>query len=507
MPKSSLGKVFLVGAGPGDPGLISLRAVECLRIADVVLYDGLVNPLLLKHVHATAERTCRTKGPHGSFLNQDEINQRMIRAAEEGKTVVRLKGGDAYIFGHGWEEASALAEAGIPFEVVPGITAVTVASEYAGISLTHRQFTSSIAFVSGYEDPQKDETLIDYANLAEFSGTLVFYMGLHRLQGICEALISEGKPENTPACVISRATTPQQKTVVAPLGELAEKVSSQQLKAPSLILVGKNVAQREQLAWFEKRPLFGLRIGITRPLAQSEELIEKVWNLGARPILIPMIEILPPEDWQEVDRMLERLAEFDWLIFTSSNGVNYFLNRLWSCGFDSRKLANLKIAVVGQSTENALKEYRLRADVVPKDQRAEGLVDALASQVKNHQVLWVRGNHGREVLKDGFIAQGAHVEELTVYRNENCENLTPEHKKMLLDGEIDWIGLSSPAIARNFAKLLPDATFKLLGNKIRLATISPLTTSAAKQAGLTISTEAKNYCWDGILEAIRASSL
>ena len=323
------GKVYLVGAGPGDPGLVTKKGLECLAQADLVLYDGLVNPLILLYTHARAERTNRTDGPAGRVLEQHEINERLIAAAHEGKTVVRLKGGDPFVFGRGGEEAAALARAQVPFEVVPGVTAAVAASAYAGISLTHRDFASAVAFITGHEDPQKPWATLDYKALAAFPGTLVFYMGLHRLGAIAESLIAAGKPARTLAAVVSRGTTPAQKTIVATLADLADKARAAALHAPSMIIIGECVRQRETIGWFEKKPLFGKRILVARPAGQATKIVARLLELGAQPILAPTIDIQPPDDWTAVDRILERLDEFDWLIFTSVNGVNSLLDRLW----------------------------------------------------------------------------------------------------------------------------------------------------------------------------------
>ncbi|MEQ9067892.1 MAG: uroporphyrinogen-III C-methyltransferase, partial [Gimesia chilikensis] len=340
------GKVYLVGAGPGDPGLITLKGIECLQKADLILYDGLVNPLILQHVSTEVERTCRVSEgcKNRRVLQQDEINQRLISAALEGKTVVRLKGGDPFIFGRGSEEAAALRNAGIEFEVVPGITAATAAAGYAGISVTHRAHASAVALITGHEDPTKPDSALDYDVLAKFPGTLVFYMGLHKLERIVESLIQAGKAEETPAAVISRGTTPFQKTVQSTLSQLPEQVRQAGLVAPSLIVIGDCVSLRDQIAWFEDKPLFGLRIGITRAEEQSEPEIKRALELGAQPVLLPTIEIGPPADWEPVDAAIAGLDEYQWLVFTSANGVNYFLNRLWETGYDARKLAQLKIA-------------------------------------------------------------------------------------------------------------------------------------------------------------------
>ena len=300
--------VYLVGAGPGDPGLLTLKGLRCLQQADLVLYDGLANPVLLRHTSANTERTARVETPTGRVLEQSEINRRLIEAALAGKTVVRLKGGDPFVFGRGSEEAAALAEAGIPFEVVPGITAATAAGAYAGISVTHREMASAVMFVTGHEDPQKPSLAIDYSVLAKFTGTLVFYMGLHRIESIVRRLIEHGKPTETPVAVISRATTPAQRVVSGTLLNIVDEVTDAKLLAPSLIIVGECARQREQLAWFEKRPLFGKRIGILRAAEQAGDSIELAFHLGAQPILLPVIQILPPEEFHDVDEAISSLA-------------------------------------------------------------------------------------------------------------------------------------------------------------------------------------------------------
>ncbi|MEX0703551.1 MAG: uroporphyrinogen-III C-methyltransferase [Planctomycetales bacterium] len=501
-----LGTVYLVGAGPGDPGLLTLRGRECLRRADLVLYDGLANPLLLSHTAARAERTARSADPARRALHQEEINQRLIDAARAGKTVVRLKGGDPFVFGRGSEEAAALAAAGVPFEVVPGVTAAIAAGEYAGISLTHREFASAVAFVTGHEDPAKEAPAIDYANLARFGGTLVFYMGLHRLEHIVDSLLAAGKPADVPACVISRATTPLQRTVTAPLGELAAAVRQAELRPPSLIVVGECVRQRARIAWFERRPLFGLRIGITRAEAQAGETIARCLELGAQPVLLPTLAIGPPDDPAAVEAALDRLETFDWLVFTSANGVAGLLGRLWERGEDARRLGRVRIATIGPATAEALAAYRLRPDLVPESFRAESLAEGLAPRAAGGRVLWARANRGRDVLPQALEAAGAILEQVVVYRSDDVAEFPPAARAALEAGEVDWIGLSSPSIARAVARLLPDAARDRLGTSLRLASISPVTTAAAQEAGLPVSAEAVEFTWEGIFAAIRAAT-
>jgi uroporphyrinogen III methyltransferase/synthase len=502
----AIGKVYLVGGGPGDPGLISLRGVECLKLADEVLYDGLVNPLLLRHANAHCERTCRTDAPNGRILKQDEINQRLVDSALAGKTVVRLKGGDPFIFGRGSEEAACLRKHGIEYEIVPGITAATAAGEYAGFSLTHRESASMVTFVTGHEAPDKSGSSLDYAHLAASPGTLVFYMGLDNLPRISQSLLDHGKRPDTLTAVISRATTPHQRTIVAPLNEISDAVAKADLHAPSLIIVGDCVRQRDELAWFEDRPLFGQKIGITRPIDQAEPQIERAFELGAQPILMPAIKIEPIDDWSEVDATLQRLADFDWLVFTSVNGVQAFLDRLWKQGGDARQLAGVKIATIGTSTAESVARYHLRADLVPDEFRAETLAKAMAPLVKGQNVLWARASRGREVLPQELTNAGATVEELVVYQNLDAESFSDEALKALADSQLDWIGLSSPSIARRIATLLPDSARVQLGKTLRIASISPVTSAAANDAGLPIHAEATTYTWEGIFEAIKSAA-
>jgi uroporphyrinogen III methyltransferase/synthase len=502
----AIGKVYLVGGGPGDPGLISLRGVECLKLADEVLYDGLVNPLLLRHANAHCERTCRSDGPDGRILKQDEINQRLVDSALAGKTVVRLKGGDPFIFGRGSEEAACLRKNGIEYEIVPGITAATAAGEYAGFSLTHRESASMVTFVTGHEAPGKEGSSLDYAQLAASPGTLVFYMGLDNLPRIAQSLMECGKSADTPAAVISRATTPHQRTVVAQLNEISDAVSKAQLHAPSLIIVGDCVAQRDELKWFEDKPLFGQKIGITRPAGQAEPQIQRAFELGAQPVLMPAIKIEPIDDWIEVDATLQRLDEFNWLIFTSVNGVEAFFDRLWQQGFDARQLAGLKIATIGTSTAEALAKYHLRAELIPDQFRAEALAKEMAPHVAGQNVLWARASRGREVLPQELTKAGATVTELVVYQNLDAESFSDDALNALENSQLDWIGLSSPSIARRIADLLPETARGQLGKTLRIASISPVTSTAAKDAGLPIHAEATTYTWDGIFEAIESAS-
>ncbi len=502
--ESQVGKVYLVGAGPGDPRLLTVRGLWCLKQADLVLYDGLVNPLLLRETSATAERTSRIDVGDGRRLNQADINEHLIAAAQAGKTVVRLKGGDPFVFGRGSEEAAALAKAGIPFEVVPGVTAAVAAGAYAGFSFTHRELSSAVAFVTGHEDPDKPTSRLDYDALAKFPGTLVFYMGLDRLPEIAQSLVAHGLAASTPAAVICKTTLPMQRTVVGTLNDIATKTAEADLKPPSLIVVGECIRQREHIAWFEQRPFFGKRIGITRPMEQAGSEIEHCLDLGAQPVLMPLIQIEPPSDWNDVDAAIAKLAEFDWLVFTSVNGVRALFDRMWELSLDSRALANIKLAAIGPATAEALHEYRLRADLVPESYRSEGLAAALVPNVKGKRVLWPRASRGRDVIIDELQAAGAEIETVVAYEHRDIESLPTATVELLEAGKLDWILLSSPSIARRLSSLLSDAAKAHLGHATRLAAISPVTADAAAECGLPIAVVATTHTWDGMWSALKA---
>jgi len=498
---SRMGKVFLVGAGPGDPGLITVRGLECLKQADLVLYDGLVNPLLLRHASGQVERTARTARCDTNFVPQADVNDRMIAAARSGKCVVRLKGGDPYIFGRGGEEAEALAKAGVSFEVVPGLTAATAAAVAAGISLTHREYASAVALVTGHEDPSRDESRLDYSLLARFPGTLVFYMGLHRIETIAEKLMASGLAATTPAAVVCQATSPRQQLVSGTVVDIAAAVRAAGMHPPSLIFIGEAAAHRPSSTTVVKRPLEGVSIGLTRADAQLDATIHDVVEQGGEPVLMPLIEILPPVDWTPIDAALERLDEFDWLVFTSANGVRSLLNRLWETGGDARQLARTRIASIGPATTEALVEFRLRADLIPEAFRAEELAAALAPHVRGRRVLWARANRGRDVLPEAMAAAGARLEQLVVYRNQDVDSLPADVSERIREGRLDWIALGSPSIARNLARLVSPDELRRSGSP-RLAAISPVTAEAARTCGYDVARVATEFTWPGLLTAI-----
>lgn len=500
---STIPTVYLVGAGPGHPGLLTLRGAECLAQADLVLYDKLVSPLLLTHAPATAETRCVVElAPHHEERIVP-IHEAMIAAARAGRRVVRLKGGDPYVFGRGAEEAEVLRQAGIPFEVVPGVTAALGAAAFAGISLTHRACSSAVAFVTGHENPHKPESALDWPALARFPGTLVIYMGMSRLDRIVPSLLQAGKDAQTPAAVVHCATMGQQRTLVAPLGELPRRVREEGLAAPALVVIGPVVALREEWAWFEHRPLFGKRVLVTRPRHQAGPMTNRLIELGAVPFLLPTVEIREIADWAPVDRVLASLAQFHWLVFTSANGVQAFLGRLKNVGLDLRALGHLRLAAIGPKTAEALEEYHLRADLVPKRFQSEDLAAALLEQIQPGQrVLLARADRGREVLREQLSARCS-VEQIAVYSQVDAIDADEIVLDALRRGEIEFVTLTSSNIARSLLTRL-DATCRrrIETGEIKLVSISPVTSAEPQKLGLPVAAEAKQATMDSLIQAV-----
>jgi uroporphyrinogen III methyltransferase/synthase len=448
------GIVYLVGAGPGDPGLLTRRGHEVLSRAEVVVYDHLAHPRLLDFAPTDALRIFAGKSAGHCALPQEAINDLLAEHAGLGRRVVRLKGGDPFVFGRGGEEAEYLRAERIPFVVVPGVTAGVGATAYAGMPVTHRGASSAVAFVTGHNDPDSDDRL-DWRALAAFPGTLVVYMGVTRLAALCRVLIRHGKPAETPAAMVQWGTLPRQRTVTATLDDLPERVAEAGLGPPALLIVGEVVQRRSSLAWFEGRPLFGRRIVVTRPEGESDASAALLEELGAEVLVAPTVVIRPIDDPGPVDRAIGRLGEFDWLVFTSSNGVTHFLDRLESLGLDLRALGRIKLAAIGPATTEALARYRLRADLVPDSYRSEALAEALIREASGKRILLARADRGRTLLKDE-LGGVAHVEQVAVYRNVDAEAMPAEAARRIEEGSVDWITLTSSAIAARLHALLSE---------------------------------------------------
>jgi len=490
-------RVYLIGAGPGDPELLTLRGKRLLQQAELVLYDYLVDPRVLAHARAGAELVCLGRHGQGRLLSQEEVNQQMIGAARAGKTVVRLKGGDPAIFGRLGEEIAALEAQGIGYEVVPGVTAALGAGSYAGIPLTHREFASSVAFVTGQQCRDKQPEALDLEGLARFPGTLVFYMGVTTVDRWASGLIEHGKPADTPVAIVRRCSLPEQQVLSTTLEQLPELFASSKLRPPVVIIVGEVVYHRFRADWFAERPLVGQSVMVTRPRHQSEELVAQLAELGAATWCQPAIEISPPGDWGDVDEAIERLTEFDWLVFSSANGVRHFLDRLLATGHDLRQLSGCRLASIGPATSEALADYRLKADLEPETYRAEALAAALQPVAVGQRVLLLRANRGREVLAELLTKAGASVEQVVVYRSSDTQQPESEIATALAGGEIDWITVTSSAIARSLVRLFGDDL-----RRARLAAISPLTADVLAGAGYPAEVIASQYTTTGLVEAI-----
>ncbi|MFZ5641097.1 MAG: uroporphyrinogen-III C-methyltransferase, partial [Bacillota bacterium] len=373
----SAGIVYLVGAGPGDPRLITVKGLECIKKADVLVYDRLASPRLLSYARPGAEMIYAGKSPVRHTLKQDEINSLLLDKAREGKTVTRLKGGDPYVFGRGGEEAEFLHTHNIPFEIIPGITAGIAVPAYAGIPVTHRDFNSSVAFITGNEDPSKEDTSLDWSRIAKGCGTLVFYMGMSNLPHIVEKLTANGLPAETPVAVIRWGTRPEQQTVTGTLADILERARAAKMGHPAIIVVGGVVSLRDKLKWFEYKPLFGKRVLVTRSRSQAGVLSEKIEHLGGEPWEFPTIEITDPDDYGPLDRAIDGIEQFDWLILTSVNGVQYFFDRMRFNRKDIRALQGIKICAIGPKTREEIEKYGVFCEFMPEEFVAEAIIAGL----------------------------------------------------------------------------------------------------------------------------------
>ncbi len=423
---STIGKVYLVGGGPGDPGLITIRGCECLRRADVVLYDYLVNPQILAHVAPHARRVCLGRHGRESILPQAEVNRQLVEFASSGQIVCRLKGGDPAIFARVADEVEALEAAGIPYEIVPGVTAALALGSYTGIPLTHAAAASAVALVAGHERDAKPASSLDFAALAAFPGTLVFYMGVTTARHWTGQLLAHGKPAETPAAIVRRCSWPDQQVWRCTLGTLADVIEEHRLRPPAMIVIGDVVALATAPTWFDRRPLRGTSVLVTRPADPMEPLRRELVELGAEVLTQSVIEIMPPDDWQATDAALARLNQFDWLVFSSANGVRIVMDRLFEHHGDLRALGAVRLAAIGPATAAELARYHLRADLVPGEYRAETLAEGLAPRTRGKHVLLARASRGREVLAERLQAAGAAVEQVVVYQSRDVTQADPD---------------------------------------------------------------------------------
>jgi uroporphyrinogen III methyltransferase/synthase len=497
--------VYLIGAGPGDPGLITVRGLACLSSADVVLYDHLVHPRLLAYAPADAERIdVGTASPQA--MAQEAICYLLAEKAREGKTVARLKWGDPFVFDRGGEEALFLHEQGVPFEVVPGIPAAIGIPGYAGVPLTYPGGGDTVTLVRGHEDESQTAPQIDWASLAKLKGTIVCYAGTRQLPAILESLISHGRSKNDPAAVIYEGTLPGQHTVDGTLAELADRTNSERQRRPAILVVGRVAALREHLRWFDNRPLSGRRVVVTRPREDAADLSDRLAAAGAEAIEAPMIRISPPESWALLDKAVEQIDSFGWIVFTSVNAVDHFMQRLYRTG-DVRALGHVRVCTVGPSTRDRLLRYGVRSDLVPVDFRAEGVVAALAAAapLDGVRVLVPCADVGRERLVEALTEAGAAVTGIVAYRTlppEPDADRDPDVYRMLLDRTIDAMTFTSAASVRNFAATYGAEQAADLLQQTVVAVCGPVTAEAAARLGIPVTLMPKEYTVGALVQAL-----
>ncbi len=490
------GKVYLLGAGPGDPGLITVKAAEVLKKADVIVYDRLASDRLLDYRRADAELIYVGKAAADHALPQDKINQLLADKALEGKVVARLKGGDPFIFGRGGEEAEVLAAAGVPFEVVPGVSSAIAVPAYAGIPVTHRAVASSFAVVTGHEDPTKPESRLDWTKYG--TDTVVVLMGTANLPGIVAGLVAAGRPSDTPAAVIEKGTTANQKVVTGILADIVDKVNASAVRPPVILVVGDVVKLRDRLSWFDNRPLFGRKVLVTRSRTQSSELASVLAERGAVPLELPVISI-EMGDSAELDKAIGDKESFDWVVFTSANGVEALFDRIKALKKDSRWFGGKKVATIGPATAAALGCRGIRADFMPTEYIAEAILAELPEEgIRDKRFLLPRADIAPPLLADGLRQKGAKVVEVAAYRTKGDTGTTPKQAREIVS-KTDVITFCSSSTVENLLKLLPAPE---IAADIVIACIGPITAGTATELGLRVDIVAPEHTIPGLVDAI-----
>ena len=499
------GKVFLVGAGPGDYRLLTLKACDCLKRADTVVYDRLADKRILQYAPQNVEFIYVGKASSQHTMTQDKICQLLVDLGKAGKTVVRLKGGDPFVFGRGGEEALLLQKNNIPFEIVPGVTSAISVPAYAGIPVTHRGVAASFSVITGHEDPTKDSSDINWEKLATATDTLVFLMGVANLPKITAKLIENGRPATTPVAIIRWGTKLQQQVWTSTLVEAAAMAQREGIKPPCIFLVGDVVNLRADLAWFDNiamKPLFGKKVLVTRSRSQASKLTAALEELGAECIEAPAIKIVPPVDNYEVlDKAIGQLDKYDWLIFTSTNGVEHFWHRLVAGGKDARVLYKARICAIGAATAQALASHGITADVVPERYQAEGIIEALDNElIAGTKILIPRAAEARALLPEALTKAGAQVDVVVAYETVMGDAEAVEIRNSLAKGEIDVVTFTSSSTVKNLLKLIKDPE---LLKEVQLAAIGPITAETMQKNGLTADIVAAEYTIEGLVQSIK----
>ena len=501
------GTVYLVGAGPGDPGLITVRGLKCIARSGVIVYDRLANQRLLDYAKNSARLIYVGKQPDRHAMKQEDINRLLVDEALKGQTITRLKGGDPFVFGRGGEEALALAESGVPFQVVPGITSAVAVPAYAGIPVTHRDVAASVSIITGHENPAKGFSQLDWANLAAGTGTRIFLMGMGNLSFIVQKLVENGCEPGTPVALIRWGTLPEQETLTGTLQDIIDRAEGRDFRPPVVIVVGDVVGLREKLQWVEKKPLFGWRVLVTRSREQASRLSERIEELGGEPLEFPTIDIIPPEDYSHLDRAISQITTYQWLIFTSVNAVMYFFERLKQLSRDIRDLKGIRLCAVGPGTIAELENRGLVVEFAPTEYRSDVLLKELSGVVKpGDNILMPRGNLAWKALPEGLKALGTRVDDVVAYRTVKGTGDGALLRKMIGDGMIHAVTFTSSSTARNFAGLLDseENTFSQLQN-VTLASIGPKTTRTARELGMNIDIEAEEHTIEGLVRSLVAS--
>ncbi len=505
MQTDKKGKVYLVGAGPGDPGLLTLRGKELIEKAEVIIYDRLASPRIMEFANPEAEKIYVGKRVGKHVANQQEINDLILKKAKEGKRVVRLKGGDPFIFGRGGEEAQILASHGISFEIVPGVTSAIAVPAYAGIPLTHRSYTASVAFITGHRRFDTNEADVDWEGLAKGVGTLVFLMGMTNLPNIVDNLIRFGRSPDTPVAIIRWGTTPLQESLTGTLSDIVSKVKEAGFKPPAIIVVGDVCKVREDLNWFEKQPLLGKKVLVTRTRQQASELVRLLERKGAGCIECPTIEVRQVDDLSILDDAIKNASSFHWIIFTSPNAVKFFFLRVDQLGMDVRALGNAKIATVGSSTAKALEQHHIRVDAVPEDFRAEGLLDYFSKEdMAGKKVLIPRAVKAREILPDGLREMGADVVVAPAYETVPPQ-VAPQTLELLEEEKIDVVTFTSSSTVNNFFKAVPEPLVEKVMEQAKIACIGPVTAKTAEKRGLKVDILPERSTIPSMVDAIEKS--
>lgn len=507
------GKVYIVGAGPGDIGLLTVKGLRCLKKADVVIYDFHLNAQILNYINHNAEFIYAGKrGGHHS-MTQEEINKLLIKKAKEGKIICRLKGGDPFVFGRGGEEAEALADHGIEFEVVPGVSSSVAAPAYAGIPLTHRLYSSSFAVIPGYEDTTKEKSAIDWAKLSTGVGTLVFLMAVKNIDVVTQKLIENGRSPDTPVAVIRWGTRPDQKTITGTLKDIAELVKENDIKPPAVMVVGEVVRLRNSLRWYEKKMMFGYRVLVTREHSEGFEPLEE---LGAELLEFPTIEIMPPEDYSDLDSAIKRIETYKWLIFTSRNGVRFFFQRFFEKDKDIRDLKGINICAVGSKTAEEIKKCGIKVDLIPEEFSSEGLISAFSIQrsayndklqtpnselLKGVRFLLPRAEKAREIFPEKIRELGGIIDLPVAYKAVKPEIHGKRLKRFLKEGRISIATFTSAATFNNFIDIIGEDANELLKG-VAIAVIGPVTAGAVEKAGLKVEIMPEKATIEALVEEI-----